>query len=61
MNFIKTRDESVAQELMASNYTLVCKDASGMYTFMNNGQKTFSVDEKKKMAFTNMMTMERKE
>lgn len=61
MKLIKTRDEGVAKELIASKFTLVNKDASGMYTFLNNGHKTFSEEEKKKMAFTNMMTMERKD
>lgn len=54
MNFIKTSDAELAKELRASGYKEL-KSQGKFFVFINNGDTTFSAEQKKKMVMTNKM------
>lgn len=54
MNFIKTSDAELANELRASGYKEL-KSQGKFFVFINNGSTTFSAEQNKKMVMTNKM------
>lgn len=54
MNFIKTSDTELANELRASGYKEL-KSQGKFFVFINNGSATFSAEQNKKMVMTNKM------
>ena len=54
MNFIKTSDAELAQQLRCCGYTEL-KSQGKFFVFINNGKATFSKEQKKKMVMTNKM------
>ncbi len=57
MNFIKTHDDNVAAQLRAAHFTYLDKDDSGMHVFINDGVYCFDESDKKKIAYTNVMSV----
>lgn len=55
-HFIKTTDDETALKLKAEGFSLISKDGN-VYTFMNDGKMNFADEDKKKMAFTNVLAM----
>lgn len=55
-NFVKTSDKDTADKLIKAGFTLVNKDTS-VWTFLNNGPMLFSDDEKKKIIYTNALSV----
>ena len=57
-NFIKTTDKETADKLICGGFQLVSQD-NGVYTFLNQTPRNFSLDEvdKKKMAYTNTINI----
>ena len=54
MNFIKTSDTELANELRASGYKEL-KSQGKFFVFLNNGKANFSAEQSKKMVLTNKM------
>lgn len=57
-NFITTTDKETADKLMSAGFQLVTTSGSA-FTFLNQLPKNFTFDEvdKKKMAYTNILSM----
>ena len=57
-NFITTTDKETADKLISAGFQLVSQSGSA-YTFLNQSSKNFNFDEtdKKKMAYTNILSM----
>lgn len=57
-NFIKTTDKETADKLISEGFQLVAQSGN-VYTFLNQPSKNFTFDEadKKKMAYTNILSM----
>ena len=57
-NFITTTDKETADKLISVGFKLVSQNGN-VYTFLNQLPKNFNFDEidKKKMAYTNMLSM----
>lgn len=55
-HFIKTTDDETALKLKAEGFSLISKDGN-VYTFLNDGKMNFADEDKKKMAFTNVLAM----
>jgi hypothetical protein len=57
-NFITTTDKETADKLMSAGFQLISTSGSG-YTFLNQLPNSFNFDEvdKKKMAYTNILSM----
>ena len=57
-NFIKTTDKETADKLMFEGFQLMSQ-SNGVYTFLNQPPKNFTFDEvdKKKIAYTNILSM----
>lgn len=55
-NFIKTSDEKMADKLIESRFTFVCRQGN-FYTFINDGKLLFSDDEKKKVIYTDILAI----
>ena len=53
-NFIKTKSDAVAEELMASNFKLVGKQ-DGYWVFINEGNIKFDKDKLKEIHYTNQL------
>ena len=53
-NFIKTSDTKLADELRASGFKEL-KPQGKFFVFLNNGKKSFSADQEKKLLYTNKM------
>lgn len=53
-NFIKTSDAKLADELRASGYKEL-KPQGKFFVFLNNGKKSLSADQEKKLLYTNKM------
>ena len=53
-NFIKTKDQKLAEELRASGYKEL-KPQGKFFVFLNNGKRCFSADQEKKLLYTNKM------
>lgn len=53
-NFIKTSDVSVAEELRKNGFTAIGQEGQ-MFVFINDGKAVFSEDEKKKMAYSDIL------
>ena len=54
--FIKTQDESTALQLCELGFTELPKQGS-FFIFINDGKANFSLEEKKKLIYTNIMIM----
>lgn len=56
--FIKTTDKETADKLISVGFQLVSQNGN-VYTFLNQPPRTFSFDivDKKKMAYTNILSM----
>lgn len=54
MNFIKTSDAELANELRASGYKEL-KSQGKFFVFLNNGKANFSAEQSKKILFTNKL------
>lgn len=56
--FIKTADKKIADNLMSAGFQLVLQNGN-VYTFLNQPPKNFTFDEvdRKKMAYTNILSM----
>ena len=55
-NFIKTQDVPTSEQLRQLGFTELPKQGS-FFVFINDGKANFSSEEKKKLIFTNIMTM----
>ena len=55
-NFIKTQDVSTSQELKRLGFTELPKQGS-FFVFINDGKADFSAEEKKKMVYTNIISV----
>ena len=55
-NFICTSDENTADKLKEQGFQLVSNE-HGMFTFINNVKLNFSDEEKKKISYTNMLSI----
>ena len=57
-NFITTTDKETSDKLISAGFQLVSQNGN-VYTFLNQLPKNFSFDEvdKKKMAYTNILSM----
>ena len=57
-NFITTTDEETADKLISAGFQLVATSGN-VYTFLNQLPRNFTFDEvdKKKMAYTNILSM----
>jgi hypothetical protein len=53
-NFIKTKDQKLADELRASGFKEL-KTQGKFFVFLNNGNRSFSADQEKKLLYTNKM------
>lgn len=58
--FIKTSDQELAEELRKAGFKEL-KSQGKFFVFVNNGKYTFCAEQEKKIVYTNMLTMERKE
>ena len=54
--FIKTQDESIALQLCKLGFTELPKQGS-FFIFINDGKSNFSLEEKKKLVYTNILSM----
>lgn len=54
--FIRTSDCQVAEELRKNGFAELAKQGS-FYVFINNGKINFSDEEKKKVVYSNLMTV----
>jgi len=55
-NFICTSDKSTADKLKEQGFQLISNE-KGMFTFLNNAKLNFSDAEKKKISYTNMLSI----
>lgn len=57
MQFLKTNNADVAEQLRKSGYTELTEKSTTSYCFLNDGKLTFDCDEEmtKKIHFTNVM------
>jgi uncharacterized protein YaiI (UPF0178 family) len=57
-NFIKTLDVAIADKLISAGFQLVSQSGN-VYTFLNQPPKNFTFDsvDKKKIAYTNILSM----
>lgn len=57
-NFITTTDKETADKLISAGFQLVSQ-SNGIHTFLNQAPINFNFDEvdKKKMAYTNILSM----
>ena len=57
-NFIITKNQNVANKLLAAGFNLVSNSA-GVWTFQNIAPKNFSFDviDKKEIAYTNILSI----
>lgn len=55
-NFIQTRDEGTAIQLRSLGFTELPKQGS-FFVFINDGKANFSSEEKKKMVYTNIISV----
>lgn len=53
-NFIKTKSEKIAEELMASNFKFV-GNYDGYWTFINEGNIKFDEKKLKEVHYTNQL------
>lgn len=54
LNFIKTSDPSMAKKLRENNFTAVSQEGK-IFVFLNDGKEIFSEEEKKKIAYSNIL------
>ena len=55
-NFIKTKDDKLAAELKAANFSYLEKDTEGFHVFVNDGKYAFEKSASKPI-FTNVLSM----
>lgn len=55
-NFIQTQDEETAIQLRSLGFTELPKQGS-FFIFINDGKANFTSDEKKKLVYTNILSM----
>lgn len=56
MNFIRTTDESTAEQLRSFGYTELTESSSATYCFINDGKMMFEEDEvKSKIVYSNVL------
>lgn len=56
MNFIKTQDSSVAEELRKNGFQELAKEGQ-LFCFINNGKINFASIDKDKVTYTNKICM----
>lgn len=55
-NFIQTQDKGTAIQLRSLGFTELPKQGS-FFIFINDGKANFTSDEKKKLVYTNILSM----
>lgn len=55
-NFIQTQDKETAIQLRSLGFTELPKQGS-FFIFINDGKANFTLEEKKKMIYTNIMSV----
>ena len=56
MNFIKTQDSSIAEELRKNGFKELAKEGQ-LFCFINNGKMNFAKTDLDKISYTNVLCM----
>ena len=55
MQFLKTNNADVAEQLRKSGYTELTEQSTTCYCFLNDGKLTFDTETKKEITYTNIL------